>query len=209
MTREGSDDIQALIAQIARQPEKELSQEKDRKPVANAGQDQSLVGVQPAEVADGDVVHQQRDVTGQHQRAEQQHHGRQPVQHQHDPVGRGPVAQQIQGDDVAPLDRRSARAVDQRHGHAQLQQAGHKADGQLQLPPAFVVHQHDRPGEQRHQDRHDKHVDRQRHGLRSFPSTWSVPVSPREAMMTTRNSAVVAKLMTMAVSTSAWGTGSA
>ena len=46
-------------------------------------------------------------------------------------------------------------------------------------------------------------------GSRSLPSTWSVPVRPREAISTTRKSAVVAKLMTMAVSTSACGTGSA
>ena len=46
-------------------------------------------------------------------------------------------------------------------------------------------------------------------GSRSVPSTWSVPVRPREAIITTRKSAVVAKPMTMAVRTSAWGTGSA
>ena len=43
----------------------------------------------------------------------------------------------------------------------------------------------------------------------SRPSTWSVPVRPRDASSTTRNSAVVAKLMTMAVRTSACGSGSA
>ena len=47
------------------------------------------------------------------------------------------------------------------------------------------------------------------HRSGSFPSTWSVPVRPREASRTTRKSAVVAKLMTIAVSTSACGTGSA
>ena len=35
----------------------------------------------------------------------------------------------------------------------------------------------------------------------SRPSTWSVPVNPRAASSTTRNNAVVAKLMTMAVKT--------
>ena len=46
------------------------------------------------------------------------------------------------------------------------------------------------------------------HSPGSLPSTWSVPVSPRETISTTRKSAVVAKLMTIAVSTSACGTGS-
>ena len=35
-----------------------------------------------------------------------------------------------------------------------------------------------------------------------------LPDNPRAASNTTRNSAVIAKLMTMAVSTSAWGNGS-
>src|SRR6185312_3131424 len=47
------------------------------------------------------------------------------------------------------------------------------------------------------------------HGSGSRPSTWSVPVKPRDASRTTRNSAVVAKLITMAVKTSACGSGSA
>ncbi len=41
------------------------------------------------------------------------------------------------------------------------------------------------------------------------PSTWSVPDMPRDASSTTRNSAVIAKPITMAVSVSAWGMGSA
>ena len=47
------------------------------------------------------------------------------------------------------------------------------------------------------------------HSSGSRPSTWSVPVSPRAASSTTSSSAVVAKLMTIAVSTSACGSGSA
>ena len=43
----------------------------------------------------------------------------------------------------------------------------------------------------------------------SRPSTWSLPVMPRAASRTTRNSAVSAKPITRAVRTRAWGTGSA
>ena len=46
------------------------------------------------------------------------------------------------------------------------------------------------------------------HGCSSSPSTWSPPDRPRSASSTTRNNAVVAKPMTMAVSTSDCGSGS-
>ena len=73
---------------------------------------------------------------------------------------------------------------------------------------AIVIKQHQRAGDEGDQDRGDDQV--LAHGCSlSRPSTWSVPVNPREAISTTRNSAVVAKLMTMAVRTSAWGSGSA
>src|SRR5690606_24555176 len=75
--------------------------------------------------------------------------------------------------------------------------------------PALVDEQQDRGRDQRQQDRHDREMvgppDRV-HG--SLPSTWSVPVSPREASSTTRNNAVIANPITIAVRTSACGTGS-
>src|SRR5690606_26967164 len=46
-------------------------------------------------------------------------------------------------------------------------------------------------------------------GSSSCPSTWSPSLRPRKASSSTRNSAVVAKPMTIAVSTNAWGSGSA
>ena len=68
----------------------------------------------------------------------------------------------------------------------------------------------DRAGQQRQQHgRDDQVVAQAAHGSGSRPSTWSVPVRPRDASSTTRNSAVVAKLMTIAVRTSACGSGSA
>src|SRR5690606_34034652 len=69
---------------------------------------------------------------------------------------------------------------------------------------------HQRPGEQRDEDGCDgQMIEPGGHWSRSRPSTWSVPVRPRAASRTTRKRAVVAKLMTMAVSTSACGRGSA
>src|SRR5690606_33146340 len=68
--------------------------------------------------------------------------------------------------------------------------------------------QHCHCREQRQQDRREDQVIRPTHASGSLPSTWSVPVRPRAANSTTRNSAVVAKLITIAVSTSACGKGS-
>src|SRR5690606_1531976 len=70
--------------------------------------------------------------------------------------------------------------------------------------------QHDRAGGQRNDDGEDgKMMQQETQDSDSRPSTWSVPVRPREASRTTRNNAVVAKPMTMAVSASACGSGSA
>jgi hypothetical protein len=71
----------------------------------------------------------------------------------------------------------------------------------------LAEHQHQRGGQQRQQDRRDDQL--------LMPSFVTLPAihvvgagQPREASSTTRNSAVMAKLMTMAVSTSACGSGS-
>src|SRR6185312_4251050 len=83
-----------------------------------------------------------------------------------------------------------------------------RGDAQRQRrAPALLAHQQlQRGNEQRQQDRRDDQV--LAHGVPSSPSTWSLPVSPREVSSTTRNSAVVAKPITIAVSTSACGSGS-
>ena len=57
-------------------------------------------------------------------------------------------------------------------------------------------------------DHQVRRVQQPGHGRSSSPSTWSPPDRPRSASSTTRNSAVVAKPMTMAVSTSDCGSGS-
>ena len=141
---------------------------------------------------------------GEH-RGQEQHQRRQPVEHQHDGEGRGPVAEQVEPDLGAARGRLGA--VEEREGDERQHRGGDQADDPLRLP--VLVEQHQRPGEQRDQDRGDDQMLRPRaHSCGSLPSTWSVPVRPREASSTTRNSAVVAKLMTMAVRTSACGTGS-
>ncbi|MNE68239.1 hypothetical protein D3C80_1638910 [compost metagenome] len=135
-----------------------------------------------------------------------QHQRRQAIDHQHNAERRLPVARQVhangrgQGLVLGP--------VQQQHGDAQAQQAGKQIDPCLERAVFLAQHQHQRGGQQRQQDGRGDQVGRQYHSLGSRPSTWSVPVRPRDASSTTRNSAVMAKLITMAVSTSAWGSGS-
>ena len=140
------------------------------------------------------------------QHAGQRHHqGREPVGHQHDAVGRGPVAQAV---DPGGLAAGALVQQDQRH----RQDGGHRhqAHHALEDAPALVEQQH-RRGHRHGQDdgADDDVVVPVRHSCGSRPSTWSLPVTPRDASRTTRNRAVSAKLMTMAVSTRACGVGSA
>src|SRR3546814_8322947 len=79
-----------------------------------------------------------------------------------------------------------------------------RSNAQRSLQPAalFIEQQHRRGHDERQHDRRDHQmVDPAAHGSRSSPSTWSVPVCPRDASSTTRSNAVVAKEMTMAVRT--------
>src|SRR5690606_12266822 len=95
------------------------------------------------------------------------------------------------------------RDNEQRHG---------RADGDRRLQHALLVVKEQQQGAS-HQRQHDRQDDEvfgcRDHLSGSLPSTWSVPVKPRAARSTTRNRAVVAKPITIAVSTSAWGIGSA
>ena len=141
-------------------------------------------------------------------RCQQQHHRRQVIQHQDDRHRRGPVPQQVEADVLGPFGRAQLGAHQQRHRHRQGQPGRDQAEPEFRRALAVVIKQHQRAGDEGDQDRGDDQV--LAHGCSlSRPSTWSVPVNPREAISTTRNSAVVAKLMTMAVRTSAWGSGSA
>src|SRR3546814_3495444 len=94
--------------------------------------------------------------------------------------------------------------------HADQGEDRHDANGDLHRPAAFVDEYHRGASDQRDDDRrNDQMIDPIDHEFRPVPSTWSVPVNPREARRTTRNSAVVAKPITMAVWTRACGSGSA
>src|SRR5690606_37770692 len=94
--------------------------------------------------------------------------------------------------------RRRQRHQRKARGHAQPRH---------QTLAAFAGQQLQARDQQRHDDRRDEQV--LAHGVPYPPSTWSLPLSPREVSSTTRNSAVVAKPITIAVSTSACGSWSA
>ena len=134
-----------------------------------------------------------------------QHHRRQLVHHQHDAERHLPVARQVHANGAGAA---LLRPVQQQHGNAQADDAGAQIDLGFERAAFLAQHQHQPGGEQRQQDRRDDQLIHPRHSLGSRPSTWSVPVRPRDASSTTRNNAVMAKLMTMAVSTRAWGSGS-
>ena len=160
------------------------------------------------------------------QAAQQQHHGAEPVQRQHDAEGRRPVARQVDTDGgrgIGPL-----HPHQQGHGDHQPQRGGGDVEHQLGPAVLFLHQQHQAAGQHGQQDGGQQQVRHQQvgelahalcpsclpvgeggaTGSSSLPSTWSVPLRPREAIITTRNSAVMAKPITMAVSTSAWGIGS-
>src|SRR5690606_36469957 len=120
-----------------------------------------------------------------------------------------PVAEQRDEEE-----RRLARAAEELPGHRPHGEDRDEADGEFHPAAAIIVEQHEGARDQRDQQRRDQQklggeLDAGEHSRRSRPSTWSVPVAPRAASSTTRNNAVVAKLMTIAVSTRACGTGSA
>ena len=172
-------------------------------------------GTMPARGREDDRA--QRDKAGEHQ-----HHGGESVEHQHDAEGCRPVARQV--DAHGGRAARHLAPAQQLDGDDQADEGRHQIDDQLEPLPLFAEQQHD--GRRQHRQ-HDGRENQMRHERRSqlieaeaahniscelrasAPSTWSVPLMPRRASNTTRNNAVIAKPITMAVSTSAWGMGSA
>ena len=155
-----------------------------------------------------------------HHAGGQNHQCRQAIEHQRNTERRGPIACQVHAHAgsgtflVAPLD--------QRNRNGQAQRARCEIDQQLGALVFFAQRQHQsgcQHGQQnrcQHQVRHQSLSKRQqRHqgvscaSLACAPSMWSVPVMPRDASSTTKNRAVVAKPITIAVSTKACGIGSA
>src|SRR5690606_3331700 len=130
------------------------------------------------------------------------------IGHQGDTEGRRPVGRQVNADALGP--DLPIGEPEQRDRGVQQGQGADQVDGELQMLPA-AAEQDQRCGEQqRQQDGQEYQLispEAQRRG--SVPSTSTGPVRPREVSSSTRYRAVVAKPMTMAVSTRAWGTGSA
>src|SRR5690606_30681124 len=93
----------------------------------------------------------------------------------------------------------------------QLQQHRCQVPAELVVVPGLIDGNQIGTDQQRQQHRQNNQVgsQRQAHSDDSLPSTWSVRVIPREPSISTKYSAVVAKPITIAVSTRAWGKGSA
>ena len=148
----------------------------------------------------------------QRERGRQHHqHRRQPVDDQNDAVRRRPRADRIDADSLVPDVRHGiGREIHEERGDDELDQDRNRRDRHAPTALRFREQQQDRAREHGHDDRHHRQMLQPgAQASRSCPLTWSVPVKPREASSTTRNSAVVAKPITIAVSTSACGTGSA
>src|SRR6185312_9859610 len=95
----------------------------------------------------------------------------------------------------------------QHGGDGHQREAGQKTEAGAKAPQPDAQQELHGSDRERDQDRRDR--ERAVHGVPSSPSTWSLPARPRDVSSTTRNKAVVAKPMTIAVSTSACGSGSA
>src|SRR5690606_5772679 len=118
---------------------------------------------------------------------------------------RWPVAQQIDAYAIGPIAGNIARGqAEQGDGKYKLNDDGAGAQRQPDFAPGVADEQHCSAHHERHGNgENGRMMHPAVHERFSRPSTWSVPDSPREASSTTRNRAVVAKPITMAVSTSA------
>src|SRR5690606_7198626 len=138
---------------------------------------------------------------------QQDHQGGEAIHHQHDSERHRPVAQPVNPQ------HRLVRAVghaQQGNGYREQQQGGGYPQSGLDHAAPFADDHHRRSGEERDDNgRNREAIQPAVHWTVSRPSTWAGPVRPRAARSATRKSAVVAKLMTMAVRTSACGSGSA
>jgi len=140
----------------------------------------------------------ERGETGQHG-GDQQHQRAQAIEHQDDAEWRLPVAQRI-GAQLAVT-----REQQQPEGDRHQRPGGRQRKQALGRLAQAVEQQQRRAREQRQEDRQDQGM---LHLLGSCPSTWSVRSSPMLRSASTTTKAVMAKPMTMAVSTSACGSGS-
>jgi len=144
------------------------------------------------------------------QRGEQHHHRREPVEHQHDTEGRGPVAQ--------PVDKGFAPGGGERQpGGDRHDQRGPGERGDPRHRDIVTHHEADHRREQRGQD--DGGNDPVAHrgasvgssspsGASSLVLIRSSPDSTKAPSATITRTAVIPKEITIAVSTSACGSGS-
>ena len=124
---------------------------------------------------------------------DQQHQRRETVNHQHDAERRHPVARRIDANPLTCLTHQNQRQWNLQYGRTQRQAAfdRHLAAGNQQQQRAHKHRQHNgQDGEMIHT-------------LSPLPSTWSLPNSPWPRKASTRAKAVIAKPITMAVSTKA------
>ena len=149
-----------------------------------------------------------------HHGGDGEHHRREPVDGHRDTEGRWPVAERI-GPTCA-----AGGLTEQHQRHRQQRR---QRDHRDRAHPARVAHQHQRQRAGQQRQGHGQHRQMRQQSLHgphgsprsrplspagSPPSTWSPPDTSRSFSATTINTAVIAKLMTMAVSTSACGSGS-
>ncbi len=147
--------------------------------------------------SDGVKLHDQRK-----DRRQRDHQGREPVEHQNDAKGRGPVAKEI------GFGRRDRRTVEKRAGYGGQGDRSGKAEDALKQQVA-AHRQHDEGAEDRGQkDGGDDPVAHRSSSVSSFMSIRSWPLSRKDPSASTTITALMPKEMTMAVSTSACVSGS-
>src|SRR5690606_8308481 len=146
----------------------------------------------------------QGDHRGQHD-----HEIGKPIRDQDDAERSGPVPNQVSACGRLPSGSDANGLSDQHYRNDQVRDQSRERDGVFRDPSPLVEQQQQAAGHQGQQYGSDDQMVQPaaRHGL-SSPSTLSVPVKPCAAISTTSKSAVMAKEITMAVSTRAWGRGS-
>src|SRR5690606_9882709 len=102
---------------------------------------------------------------------------------------------QVNTHTVRPVVRQKTRSqAQQGNRHGQLGDNRNKPQGKAPTAMTVAQYQHQCAADQRYNHRQNGKVLQPSCHLRtSLPSTWSVPLKPREASRTTKKSAVVAK----------------
>ena len=206
----------AVQQQAVRRDQQHLEEHEQ---VEQVGGQEGAVQPHQLELEEGVEVRAARRVAGprvqhaaqRHQRGEHQHQRGQAVERERDPEGGLPVAEQVGVDAAAGGSRgEHQRHHELREHREQRQQGGRAAAGQRAAPlRAALEQQQECARQQRQDDREDDQVGPVHVRSEPPPSTWSDPVSRWVRSAMTSISAVIAKPITIAVSTRACGRGSA